>query len=375
MKRDYRKGTVILVLVVVFFMAVALLMGCGCNGAKEADKDDEIKTAETGKKLEFVDKGKFGFLTGPLNAKEIGMMKEAGVGWARPHPGPFVWDQMQVDAESKIDFSETDRLVQNAQEAELDLLITLWPFAEWDQLNRPDAQNYQVSPNDEFIRELPLHRGNPVDWEAYEKWLTAVVERYDGDGKNDMEGLESPIRYWEISNEPDLGRAFESNLTFFTGTPEDYAELLKKSYETIKAADPEAQVLIAGAAGGQQEFLDFWQRVIAVDGVRDAFDIGNVHCISGGHTEDFNVSPYKSMMEAAGVTKPIWVTEAENVQRGADFATNASLLEQSVAGAFSAGAEKIFFTHAPLSGGEMKYDPQAFAQEKDIYKNIVNNYK
>jgi len=38
----------------------------------------------------------------------------------------------------------------------------------------------------------------------YEKWLTAVVERYDGDGKDDMKGLQFPVLHYEIGNEPDL---------------------------------------------------------------------------------------------------------------------------------------------------------------------------
>ena len=33
-----------------------------------------------------------------------------------------------------------------------------------------------------------------------------MVERYDGDGVDDMPGLEIPVKHWEIDNEPSQGR-------------------------------------------------------------------------------------------------------------------------------------------------------------------------
>lgn len=43
-----------------------------------------------------------------------------------------------------------------------------------------------------------------ADEAAYTAWVTAAVERYDGDGVDDMPGLLAPIRHWEVDNEPDL---------------------------------------------------------------------------------------------------------------------------------------------------------------------------
>ncbi|MGQ9576341.1 MAG: hypothetical protein ACUVUC_13585 [Thermoguttaceae bacterium] len=37
--------------------------------------------------------------------------------------------------------------------------------------------------------------------EAYIRFVKAVVERYDGDGVDDMTGLNVPIRYWQFENE------------------------------------------------------------------------------------------------------------------------------------------------------------------------------
>lgn len=42
----------------------------------------------------------------------------------------------------------------------------------------------------------------PVDVEQYRRFVRATVERYDGDGVDDMPGLENPVMYWQVDNEP-----------------------------------------------------------------------------------------------------------------------------------------------------------------------------
>jgi hypothetical protein len=45
----------------------------------------------------------------------------------------------------------------------------------------------------------------PVDTPAYQAFVRATIERYDGDGLSDMPGLVTPIRYWQVDNEPNTG--------------------------------------------------------------------------------------------------------------------------------------------------------------------------
>ena len=40
--------------------------------------------------------------------------------------------------------------------------------------------------------------------EAYLRFVRSTVERYDGDGVDDMPGLLFPVRFWEIDNQPDI---------------------------------------------------------------------------------------------------------------------------------------------------------------------------
>jgi hypothetical protein len=219
-----------------------------------------------------------------------------------------------------------------------------------------------VGTDDEFLPKndkkgrgsyLPQYRCNPSDWEAYQSWVEAIVERYDGDGVDDMPKLQVPVKYWEVMNEPDLQYQSSapqnagSSLNFYKQGPSEYAELLIATNEAIKAADPDAQVLIAGAAGADSRMLGFYTSVFENSAAKTAFDIGNVHCISNDQqTHDFNVAAYKKMLSDAGITgKSIWVTEAEAFyQKNTTADQNYESTKASTTGAISAGAERIFFT-------------------------------
>ena len=297
-------------------------------------------------------KNKFGFLSG--GEPDNPFVGNAGAAWVRPHPGPFLWDDMQKDKVAALSFTNTDNIVKIQQKQNYGILATLWPFAEWDQKNHSSSGDCSVSAEDEFLSRndnkgrgeyLPLHRCNPTDWLAYKEWVKKVVERYDGDGKDDMAGLKIPVKYWEVMNEPDLGwQQPDSRLVFYKEGPESYAELLIQTADAIRAVDPQAKILIAAAAGADERFLNFFRQVLAIPGVAEAFDIGNIHCISNDQkTHDFNVAPYKKLLSEFRLSKPIWVTEAEAFG-GSSAEENYSMTKSSTEGAIAAGAEKIFYT-------------------------------
>ena len=69
------------------------------------------------------------------------------------------------------------------------------------------------------------------------------MERYAGDGQNDMPNLKYPIKLWEVANEPEMQ---QEPLVFFQGSPKDYFEILKATYEAVKEADSESYVVQGG---------------------------------------------------------------------------------------------------------------------------------
>lgn len=301
-----------------------------------------------------IKKNKFGFLS--AGSDDVKYIKNYGARWVRPHPGPFLWDSVQSASGAAYNFAGTDEIVKKYSRKKIGILATLWPFAEWDQAARADFADCAVSENDEFLQGnrdkegktetgsyLPRHRCDPNDWGAYENFVKAVVERYDGDGAGDMKGLKYPIKYWEAMNEPDL-TGEEDRLDFFKGNASDYAELLIHTFRAVKAADPKAQVLIAGAAGGNENFLNFYRQVFANAEAWGSFDIANVHCISNDSYSSFNVEPYKNMLSEFSLSgRPIWVTEAEAIISD-DAKTNYNQTYSSARQALSLGAQRIFFT-------------------------------
>ncbi|MDD5040705.1 MAG: glycosyl hydrolase [Patescibacteria group bacterium] len=321
-----------------------------CPGSGGTTNKGVVKPSENFSQVPL--ENAFGWLGAGEDGTDMGFIRQSGGGWMRPHPGPAVWDMIQGGEPAEYDFAKMDGLVRLAELYGLNLVITLWPFAEWDQANREDVADCAVSANDEFLPDnnkkgrpsyLPLHRCNPNDWVAYEQFVTAVVDRYDGDGEFDMNDLRYPIKYWEVMNEPDL--LGDGSLDFYAQGPAEYAELLKRTYQAVKLADSSASVLIAGAAGADDTFLGFYRAVFnAMPEAKGYFDIANIHCISNDkNTLDFNVGDYKALLDELGINKPIWVTEAEQMGRQG-FDQNAEQTQTSVDNAIAAGAQKIFFT-------------------------------
>jgi len=282
--------------------------------------------------------------------------------WVRPHPGPFIWGEIERKP-GDYNWRRTDQLISQWQSRRVAVLVTVWPFADWDQESCHADQSRAEGSFPEFGDLLYM----PCDMDAYLAWLSAVVERYDGDGVGDMPGMDYPLRHWEILNEP----AMQSpELTFFQEGPEEYLQLLQLSYNTVKDADANAVVLPGGQAGMQPDFKGFWDDVL--QGAGGYFDLGNIHSISSA--DDFFAAEYRIWMDALGFEEmDYWITEAL-VGRMGPFGEPplndddlAQLTFTGYATAFGHGAQVIFNVggHDP-SGGPGKASGNTFVMLAQI---------
>ncbi len=166
------------------------------------------------------------------------------------------------------------------------------------------------------------------------------------------------VHVWEIWNEPDLGDVF------WSGTPEQYAQLLKVGYEAVKAADPEATVLFAGLAYWSNpslhiQVLDALQQFEEAATHNYYFDVMSLHLYS----DIYNIRPViahiNANMNARVGPHPIWLTETgvplwdENrYTPGQPYYYAATIEEaaaytlESYAEARAGGVEKFFFFRA-----------------------------
>ena len=268
--------------------------------------------------------------------------REAGAAYDRPFFKLFQWGMIEREP-GLFDFFDTDEYIQQAQAQGLHILANIQPFAAWDQIEchqdlppLKEAGDPRLSPT----------KGKPCDMNLYGDFVTRLVERYDGDSIDDMPGLTMPIKHWEVLNEPEFN---EGSLIFFQGSPSDYFEILKATYEAVKKADPEALVVQGGMAGMMDVCTNFWQSVFAMGGA-DYFDIANMHSI--GHGEHLNILAFKRFLAKNGIDKPIWVTEVQfqQAQQTENYSNEdfAKILARSYIFALANGVDKLFYVNIKM---------------------------
>ena len=218
--------------------------------------------------------------------------------WVRPHPGPFVWNKIERE-QGNFSWQEADEYVVYAQDHNQTILATIWPYANWEQ--KTCKRKKARSP---FGKRFSKYLSKPCSMENYKIFLINLVDRYDGDGNNDMPGLTKPIIHWEIMNEPEFKM-------FFKGTKEDFVEIFNFSSKLIKSKQKDAVIVMAGAAGMFPENKKYWNSILPK--IKDNFDIANIHHIStpeGGCDKEFWVDEFAALLKSNNINKPIWLTEA-----------------------------------------------------------------
>jgi len=135
----------------------------------------------------------------------------------------------------------------------------------------------------------------PEDMNLFARYVFHVTQHYRDD-----------VCYWEVWNEPHSGHAW-------TGTPEDYARLLRLAYTSAKKADPTAQLL--GLGGVSLYHLDWAERVFARGGLdhMDVFSFhGYYHTQRTARFDELRerIAAGRALMAKYGAVKPMWLSES-----------------------------------------------------------------
>jgi len=273
--------------------------------------------------------------------------------WVRPHPGPFVWNNIEKE-KGIFSWDKTDKYVTYAQNHNQKTIATIWPYSNWEQ--KSCKRKKGRSP---FGKRFTKYLSKPCSMENYKTFLLALVDRYDGDGQNDMPGLTKPIIHWEIMNEPEFRM-------FFKGTEDEFVEIFNFSSKLIKSKQKDAVIIMAGAAGMFPESKKFWKS--ALPKIRDHFDIANMHHITppdGKCDKDFWVSEFSELLQTLNIDKPIWVTEAM---------TGVCRVIPTYINAFASGAEVIIDVGVNAPGMKMSKGSRKklnnFIKEVDGFESV-----
>ncbi|MDP2314613.1 MAG: hypothetical protein Q8P41_17045 [Pseudomonadota bacterium] len=273
----------------------------------------------------------------------------------------------------KGDWTEADRFMGVVGAAGLDVVLVIGP---WPGTRTSLYTNAYV----------------PADLPAYQAWVEQVVERYDGDGLDDMPGLARPVLGWEVDNEPDqhnqvaprgAGAGQEADGTparvggEATGrfeTPAEYAQVLIVTSQAIRRADPEARVLSGGlyrsALPAGRAYL---AEVLAVPGARDAIDVLSLHCYFSADNLD-PVQRSMRMARALAPGVPVWITETSvpsaGVQGWVDEEWQAQRVAGIIGGFLAEGADRIFW-HTLVDAPNEREGPTGFATNS-LFRGVVD---
>jgi hypothetical protein len=218
----------------------------------------------------------------------------------------FRWDQIEPSS-GQFDFSYYDHFMLLAAQAGEHVLPVLYDTPAWAGAT---------------------HDTIPSDPSAYAQYVAAVVGRYGTDGsfwKQYPSLSGSAIQTWEIWNEPYYSTGDNGDYD-----PGNYARLVKAADIAGRAADPNAQFLLASEMQSAQDANGNWQwwtdaLYQAVPDLNNYFDGVAVHPY-GTNTTTLNPEPagqpynnYNSMQRIQDIhqqfinhgaaDKPFWITE------------------------------------------------------------------
>jgi polysaccharide biosynthesis protein PslG len=241
---------------------------------------------------------------------QLKQIAEAGFGWIREE---FAWedieihgrgdfeDRRNVDAIGVVDaWAKYDRIVELAEKYGIRIQA---------RLSNPPAWSQEPGVHD----QTP-----PLDFQDYINFAVTTAERYRG-----------RVRYFQIWNEPNIFPEWGTNPDGSPRAvnPEQYTELLCRTYEALKAVDPEI-VVISGALAPTSELWGmnltdfvFLQRMYDA-GAEECFDVLSMqgYGLNSGPTDRrmrpvvVNVGRNQYirdiMVKNGDPEKSIWISEA-----------------------------------------------------------------
>ncbi|MBI3501324.1 MAG: T9SS type A sorting domain-containing protein [Bacteroidetes bacterium] len=246
-------------------------------------------------------------LAGQDLRRKFRKMQQAGAFMARS-PALMPWGVIEP-VQGTLHYEFIDSTVKVAGLYGVKLLGTVIPLADWSQTcNAANSlcNNLYTGGGDYFF----LNNGKAgaicdADTSYFYTFAQNLVERYDGDGVNDMPGLKQPITVWEFHNEPDACVNYSSA---------KYVRDQDIFYRAMKAACSSC-TLINGGWGGLLSDSTFWQAVIP--GCYKELDEGNIHCNDGRMFSPFSFKKmfyldaevFQEQIKSLALNWNIWVTE------------------------------------------------------------------
>ncbi len=184
-------------------------------------------------------------------------------------PESFAWGMIEADP-GIYNFQLFDTIMKYAGENDIKILGTIIPLADFaltcNNVN-PGCYNLMDGGPMYFLNNQRTGAICSSDTVAYKNFVTALVERYDGDGISDMPDLVDPITFYQFHNEPELSCAAIDSVS--------YVNELRMTYQSIKAACPTCEVMNGGCARATNADSTYWDYVFTNG--RNYMDLTSIH--------------------------------------------------------------------------------------------------
>jgi len=313
---------------------------------------------------------------------------ELGVKWERQSNPVLDWSFVQRDKDSiingKFNWDIPDNFLKRIPE-DLNIVVTINVNP---MLLRPGTWEFVV----------------PQAKESYIEFVKKAVERYDGDGEDDMPGLKNPVKYWQVENEPEVqikkkqgggpggqggqgGPPPGMNQRRGPGGPGGpggfggqvpqgrgpqgpgmmggqtqkgsewmgFLELINITSDAVKSADESAKILSGGIVSPPPQMRaelinEFWLPLIkALD--ENSIDIFDFHWFDDSIIDSYET--YKTLRNALdenGLTNvDIWMTETGSSSKEGEKGQAIQVIKRYVF-PLSYGVKKIFWAWALVEG-------------------------
>lgn len=130
-----------------------------------------------------------------------------------------------------------------------------WDAVDLERLQQMDALGIRVIPELRSINALyetyqdvdEYPDGNVAAWQNF---VTAPVEKLDGDGKDELQGAPT-IKTYSV-----LHKLAPSSVSYWTDHPDEYAQMFDATYRAMKAACPDCVLFLPGGNLEHFQFQD-----------------------------------------------------------------------------------------------------------------------
>ncbi|MCD4792257.1 MAG: T9SS type A sorting domain-containing protein [Bacteroidales bacterium] len=184
---------------------------------------------------------------------------------------------------------------------------TLGGAYDWDNIFNSDSviTNIYDSPADVNWLACPgfSDSRNPLDYPTeWQNFLQAAVERYNGDGINDLNEYVN-VQYWQLGNE-----IMQISDSFSSG---EYAQIVALSESAIHSVDLNAKICLIAPTQGFTVDTFLENTIIELSNLGVQFDIIDIHHWGNSNNYKMTVLPqYRTLLDNNGyINVDIWSCE------------------------------------------------------------------